>query len=217
MLWQMIRLVNNPLLLLLFIVFTIVPLLFSIAFHELAHGYVAYKFGDITPKAMGRLTLNPLKHLDLLGTILLITVGLGWAKPIIINPNNIPTSTKQMLVALAGPSSNFLLALIFACIISFLENYCDITYNNFIIMFFNVVVTINIALGVFNLVPLPPLDGSRIVAWLLPIKLKEQYYKLEKYGMFIMLLLLFTIGFSGIFVFANIIQKYLYQILKVAI
>ena len=99
----------------------IFPLLFSIAFHEMAHGWVAYKLGDPTAKIMGRLTLNPLKHLDPMGTLLLLIIGLGWAKPVIVNLQNIPNRTHQMLVALAGPASNFLLAVIFSLIMYILK------------------------------------------------------------------------------------------------
>jgi len=215
MLWTMIDLLKTPQLLLAFIILLIIPLLFSIAFHELAHGYVAYKFGDITPKVMGRLTLNPFAHLDPMGTILLLLVGLGWAKPVIINLQNIPNQTKQMLVALAGPASNFFLAFLFGAIISLMQNELGINSNNFIITLFHVVVKINIGLGLFNLIPIPPLDGSRIVSWLLPEKLKLQYEKLEAYGMFILMLLLVTVGFGGIFKVAVILQKYLYILLKV--
>ncbi len=217
MLWQMIDLLKTPQLLIAFIIFLVFPLLFSISFHELAHGYAAYKFGDMTPKLMGRLTINPFAHLDPLGTILLFVIGLGWAKPVIINIKNIPNKNHQMLVALAGPASNFLLAAIFAIFISVFENYLNLTSNHFIIAFFNIVVMINIALAVFNLIPIPPMDGSRIVSWALPEKLKIAYNKLENYGMFILLLILFTIGFEGIFKLAEILQMQLYTLLKVSI
>jgi len=217
MLWQMIELLKTPQLLIAFIIFLVFPLLFSISFHELAHGFAAYKFGDMTPKLMGRLTLNPFAHLDPLGTILLFVIGLGWAKPVIININNIPNKNHQMLVALAGPASNFLLAAIFAILISVFENYLYLPTNHFIIMFFNIVVMINIALAVFNLIPIPPMDGSRIVSWALPEKLKIAYNKLENYGMFILLLILFTIGFEGIFKIAEILQLQLYKLLEVTI
>ena len=217
MLWQMINLLRTPQLLIAFIIFLILPLLFSISFHELAHGYIAYKFGDMTPKLMGRLTLNPFAHLDPLGTILLFIVGIGWAKPVIININNIPNKNHQMLVALAGPLSNFSLAVIFATAISIFENHLALNPDHFIIILFNMVVMINIALGVFNLIPIPPMDGSRIVSWVLPEKLKIAYNKLESYGMFILLLILFTIGFDWIFKIAKIFQQYLYLLLKVSI
>ncbi len=214
---QILELMDTPILLIAFVLLLIVPLLFSIAFHEFAHGWVAYKFGDITPKLMGRLTLNPFAHLDPLGTILLFIIGLGWAKPVIINIENIPNSTKQMLVALAGPTSNFLLAIIFTLIISVLENDFLVSPNNFVIMLFNMLVTINIALGVFNLIPIPPLDGSRILSWILPEKLKYIYNYIENYGIFIMILILFTVGFSGIFKISYYLQHHLYLWLKVNI
>lgn len=215
MLWTMIDLIKTPILLLAFVFLTIVPLLFSIVLHELAHGFVAYKFGDITPKAMGRLTFNPIAHLDPLGTLLLFVIGLGWAKPVIVNLENIPNSTKQMLVALAGPLSNFLLALIFAGAISILENDFLFPPNHFVIIFFHMVVKINIGLGLFNLIPIPPMDGSRVVSWLLPNKLKEGYNKLEPYGMFILMFLFFVIGFDWLFKYAIMLQKYLYVLLKI--
>jgi len=215
MLWTMIDLIKTPELLLLFVVLLIIPLLFSIAFHELAHGYVAYKFGDITPKVMGRLTLNPFAHLDPLGTILLFVVGLGWAKPVLINLQNIPNATKQMLVALAGPVSNFFLALVFALFISIMENLLGFSHNNFVIALFHMVVRINIGLGLFNLIPIPPMDGSRIVSWILPSKLKQLYNRLEDYGMFILMVLLVTVGFGGIFVLASIVQGFLYALLGI--
>ena len=120
-----------------------------------------------------------------------------------------------MLVALAGPMSNFFLAIVFTLIISFLKNIIGVNIHNVFIIFFNVIVNINLALGVFNLVPVPPLDGSRIVAWILPLKLKEYYYKLEPYGVFILMLLMFTVGFSKIFRLADMLQFYLYTYLGI--
>lgn len=217
MLFQMINLIQKPLFLVLYIVLLIIPLLFSIAFHEFAHGYVAYKFGDLTPKLMGRLTLNPFKHLDVLGTILLLIVGLGWAKPVIINLQNVPNQTKQMLIALAGPVSNFSLALLFSLLIYFFQYYKILFFEAFIITLFDKIVLINIVLALFNLIPIPPLDGSRIVTWLLPEKLKYLYNKYENYGLFIMLLILFTIGFSWLFNYANILKQELYIFIGITI
>ena len=217
MLWQMLSLLKSPVLLVLFVVLMIFPLLFSIAFHELAHGFVAYKFGDPTAKMMGRLTLNPFKHLDPMGTICLLVVGLGWAKPVIVDLRNIQNPTHQMLVALAGPMSNFLLAVVFALMISGFENYLLLPANHLIITFLNIIVTINLGLCVFNLLPIPPMDGSRILAWMLPARLEEEYYKLEPYGMFILMAILVFIGYSWIFIPANFIKFYLYNFLQVVV
>lgn len=215
MLWDMISLIKTPSLLLAFILMLIFPLLFSIAFHELAHGWVAYKFGDITPKVTGRLTLNPFAHLHPVGTLCLFIFGLGWAKPVLINPDNIKSPTKEMLVALAGPLSNFLLATIFTGLISVFLNIYRVAPNHPGISFFDGVVTINIALAIFNLIPIPPLDGSRIISWLLPKKLKHIYARLEQYGIAIMMLLLFAVGFGPIFKISMICKYFLYVLLKV--
>ena len=207
------------------ILYFAISLIISVIIHEIAHGWVAHKLGDPTARLSGRLSLNPLKHIDPFGSIILPLFLLlsgsgfvfGWAKPVIINIENIPNSTKQMLVALAGPTSNFLLAIIFTLIISVLENDFLVSPNNFVIMLFNMLVTINIALGVFNLIPIPPLDGSRILSWILPEKLKYIYNYIENYGIFIMILILFTVGFSGIFKISYYLQHHLYLWLKVNI
>ena len=215
MLWQMINLIKSPITLILFVILMIFPLLFSIAFHEMAHGWVAYKLGDPTAKIMGRLTLNPLKHLDPMGTLLLLIIGLGWAKPVIVNLQNIPNRTHQMLVALAGPASNFLLAVIFSLIMYILKVIMPFSGNNILLYFIDIIVAINLGLAIFNLLPIPPMDGSRILAWILPDSLEYQYMRLEPYGMFILMLLLLFNGFKYVFVAANYIKILLYSFLQV--
>lgn len=188
----------------------IIPLTFAITLHEFAHGWVANQCGDATARMLGRLTLNPIKHIDPMGTILVPIVLyftgspflFGWAKPVPINFNALKYPKRDMiLVALAGPASNFIMALLwsFAIMIALsLESQSLIEMAKF-------GVVINLVLGVFNLLPLPPLDGSRIVSALLPNNLAYYYNKLEAYGLYIVLALLFF----GIF------QKVILPIVKI--
>lgn len=173
-----------------------IPLIFAITVHEFAHGWVANQCGDATAKMLGRLTLNPIKHIDPIGTILVPAILyftgspflFGWAKPVPINFNALKSPKKDMiLVALAGPVSNFIMALLWLLVILFALNLqsqllIDMAYFG---------IAINLILGVFNLLPLPPLDGSRVVSALLPNHLAYEYNKLERYGLFILVGLLF--------------------------
>ncbi|CAC9452410.1 FIG004556: membrane metalloprotease [uncultured Gammaproteobacteria bacterium] len=173
-----------------------IPLIFAITVHEFAHGWVANQCGDATAKMLGRLTLNPIKHIDPIGTILVPAILyftgspflFGWAKPVPINFNALKSPKKDMiLVALAGPVSNFIMALLWLLVILFALNLqsqllIDMAYFG---------IAINLILGVFNLLPLPPLDGSRVVSALLPNHLAYEYNKLEQYGLFILVGLLF--------------------------
>jgi len=181
-------------------------LLFSLSLHEFSHGYVSYKLGDPTPKNQGRLTLNPIAHLDPMGSIvLLITRRFGWAKPVPINPNYYKNPRKGiMLVSLAGPFANFFLAVVFALtarIVVFfssagLYQLQQSGYGNLvqtIFVFFQLAVTINLALGFFNLLPVPPLDGSKILRGILPRSFDKYLRKLEgPYGMVLLLVLAYT-------------------------
>jgi len=152
---------------------------------------VAYRFGDSTAKEQGRLSLNPIKHLDPIGTIMLILAGFGWAKPVPVNPYRFKEPVKHMmLVGLAGPAANFLAAFFLARLFIFqptgyLEDLLGVT------------VLINVALGVFNLIPIPPLDGSKIVPYFLPRNLQQSWYRFEQYGFVILLLLVFLL--PGVF------------------
>lgn len=163
-------------------------LLIAITFHELAHGYAAYMMGDPTAKNQGRLTLNPIKHIDPIGFLLLITVKFGWAKPVPINPIYFKKrKTGMIIVSLAGPLTNFVLAIISAFILAsgILTNYISFTIFKTILMY-------NIVLGIFNLLPFPPLDGSKVFASLLPTKYEVYFYKYEKYLYLILIVLLIT-------------------------
>ena len=159
------------------------PIFLALTFHEYCHAYVANRLGDPTAKMMGRLTMNPLYHLDLLGTAMLFIAGIGWAKPVPVNPFNLSNPKRDMLwVSLAGPGSNMVLALLFGIclrIIGITGFHSGI--ETLITMIFYGM-TINIALAFFNLIPIPPLDGSKILMGLIPAKYEEQFEPLMKYG-----------------------------------
>ncbi len=195
------------------------PLLFSITCHEVSHGYVAYKLGDPTAKDAGRLTLNPLKHLDLLGLLVfVVTRFIGWAKPVPVNPWNLKNPRKDMIwISMAGPGTNFLLAILSAIPFRLLTSYdpllpaylvsflssgklpplqgIQLAYVPIFLMLGTGII-INVALGFFNLIPIPPLDGSKIIAGIIPPSWAQTYYKLEPYGLVILVLFLLMGGFS---------------------
>jgi Zn-dependent protease len=174
------------------------PILFAITVHEAAHGYAAKYFGDLTAERLGRISLNPLKHIDLFGTILLpaLTVMLGgilfgWAKPVPVNFANLRNPKKDMLwVAAAGPASNFVMAIFWALVIKF--SPAAQAFAVPMEMMGRAGVSINIVLMVLNLLPLPPLDGGRIAVSLLPNHLAQPFAQLERYGFIILVALLFT-------------------------
>ena len=181
----------------------IIPVLFAITLHEAAHGWIAGKFGDHTARMMGRVTLNPVKHIDPVGTIivplalLIMSTGFifGWAKPVPINFNALRSPKSGMIwVALAGPGANLIMAIgwLFVAILSF--------NNNIPIMLkmAGAGIFINILLAVFNLLPIPPLDGSRVISALLPNPLAYKYNQLERFGFVILIGLMFIGGFSYI-------------------
>jgi Zn-dependent protease len=200
------------------IIFYLIVLLFSVIIHELAHGYVAASLGDPTAKYEGRLTLNPLRHLDPFGSIILpillfvATAGqgpiFGWAKPVPINPYNFRDKKYgEIKVSIAGPASNISLAIIFGLILRFLPQTL-LVMNPGITTVLSYIVFINIWLAVFNLIPVPPLDGSWILFSFLPEKFYYVKNFLRQYGIVI---LIFLILFGGFFWF-NVIN-FLFQII----
>jgi Zn-dependent protease len=181
----------------------ILPVIFAITVHEVAHGWVAKKYGDNTASRLGRLTLNPVKHVDLLGTIilpgLLLMTGtgfiFGWAKPVPVDASNFKRPLQDMaIVALAGPVSNLIMALIWALIIRlgiFIGTNAEAI--SLPLIYTGVAgISINLVLAMINLLPIPPLDGSRILTGILPSYWAWQYNRLERYGFILLLVLLYT-------------------------
>ena len=165
-----------------------IPLLYSIIFHELAHGWVAYLMGDPTAKSLGRLSLNPLKHLDPIGTIMLFIFGFGWAKPVPVNFNQLRDRHMGMiLVSAAGIITNMLLAFI-ALFLSRLLSLAPSSMPAVLLYYF---AQINIILAAFNLIPLPPLDGSKILMGFASPNVQNFLFRIERYGFFIIIALLY--------------------------
>ena len=187
-----------------------IPVLFAITVHEVAHGWIASKLGDQTAKMMGRLTLNPIKHIDPVGTIIVPVILLmlspfilGWAKPVPVDWRNLRRPRQDMAwVALAGPAANLGMLIIWALLakIIIVSGFGNYNYSLPFIAMAMIGITINIVLMVLNLIPIPPLDGSRVVSALLPPRTAMQYNRLEPYGLMIVLLLLFS-GILGRYFF----------------
>lgn len=181
------------------IVIYALPVIFAITVHEAAHGYAARYFGDMTAQQEGRITLNPLNHIDPIGTILIpaLTMMLGgilfgWAKPVPVNFGNLRNPKRDMLwVAAAGPASNLVMAILWAVVFSF-STHAPTAFVMPLSLMAQAGIMINVVLLVLNLLPLPPLDGGRIAVSLLPNHLAFQFAKIERFGFIILIVLLFT-------------------------
>ena len=166
-----------------------VPLGFSVIAHEVAHGWVALLFGDDTAKQSGRLSLNPMLHLDPVGTIALFIVGFGWAKPVPVNYNKLGNSRLAIIsVSLAGCVANILIA----TIAIFLLQFQRFGAQNSFALVLTLVARVNMLLGALNLIPIPPLDGSKVLMAFLPYEAQQKLARLEPYGFFILIILIFT-------------------------
>lgn len=184
-------LLTNPVL----FVFSVVALLVAISLHEFAHAFVAVRLGDPTPEVDGRVTLNPKAHLDLYGTLLLFLVGFGWGKPVRFDPYNLEHPRRDSaLISIAGPLTNFAIAIISSIVLRLVlvSNITSVSTVAFLVL--SPMISLNMLLGLFNLIPIAPLDGFKIVGGILNEAQAIEWYKLERYGVFFLLMLLIPFG-----------------------
>lgn len=179
--------------------YTLPALLFCLSVHEFAHAFTAYKLGDRTQKAMGRLTLNPFSHIDISGFICIALFGFGWGKPVMIDDRNFKNKAAgNALTAFAGPCSNIIMAILFTIILKILLitgvilPTTNSVVGSIILNMLILTIQFNVVFAIFNLIPIPPFDGSRILYFFLPAKGREYMYKIEQYSFIIVLVILVT-------------------------
>ncbi len=178
------------------LILSLPALLLALTVHEFAHGWMADKMGDPTARYSGRLSLNPMDHLDIFGTICLLFFHFGWAKPVPINPRNFRDAMKGTIaVSLAGPGANFILALISAFVLEAMNKFVPVNMvSQFLYTVVYMCVQLNVGLMVFNLIPIPPLDGSKVLMEFLPYKYRFKMYSMERYfSLILMALIIFNI------------------------
>ena len=189
------------------------PILLALTFHEYAHAYVAHRYGDDTAQKSGRLTLNPLRHLDPLGTIMIFLVQFGWAKPVPVNPYNLRNPKKDMLwISAAGPLSNMLLALISGLLFRLFSDSAIIadrdSLTGLLVVMVFLSLKINLALAIFNIIPIAPLDGSKILYGLLPPGFGKMILAIERYGPFILIGLIIFGRATGVSILGGLIWPF---------
>jgi len=187
-------------------------IVFSLTFHEFAHAFVANWAGDPTPKLEGRLTLNPLSHLDPIGSIMLLIIGFGWGKPVPINPNYFKHKSSELWVSLAGIITNLIIALSISLILKLLISTGTIEAHSFISQILNLAAVLNIALASFNILPIPPLDGSHLLEPFMSQPTREVY---QNFGPYILLGIIVYDQISGSSVFLGLIRPLILAISKI--
>ncbi len=197
--------------------YTLPALLISLAIHEFSHAYTAYKLGDKSQKALGRLTLHPFAHIDIFGFISIALFGFGWGRPVMVDDRNFKNKARDnMLVALAGPLSNLILAVVFTLILKVLvvtgalNNLSGNAVVQSLITMFVLSVQFNVVFGIFNLIPIPPFDGSKVLLYFLPNKAKNFMYMLERYSFYI--IIIFFVTGIGSYIVSPIVN-FVYKIL----
>ncbi len=188
----------------------VLAIIIALTTHEFAHALTATKLGDSTPARMGRLTLNPIAHIDPIGFLALVLIGFGWAKPVPFNPYNLVKSPRwgPVLVAFAGPLTNLFNVLFFGLILKFITSITGLAGYNLGIQFLNLLIVINVVLFVFNFIPIPPLDGSKILYSILNSPKYDQLkLKLETRGPIILILLLILDDFLGFHIISGILRS----------
>jgi len=183
----------------------LMAIFYGITVHEFAHAWAATWQGDDTAKLSGRLTLNPLSHIDLMGLLMLVFVGFGWGKPVPVNNFNFKNGkTSDNLVSLAGIFTNLVSVIVFGIVLKLLLNFGNLSGENLLINFLFMLIMINMVLAIFNLIPIPPLDGSHVLFNVLPDKYNEFKFNLAKNGPFILLMLILADNFLGVGIFSRL-------------
>lgn len=199
----------------------VLTLIIALTIHEFSHAFIADRFGDTTARNAGRLTLNPLKHLDVFGSLMLLVVGFGWAKPVPVNPYTLRrrSDSAMMWVSLAGPASNLLLAILAGLILRFrLVPWNASAFGSLLpsaAEFLFTFLSINLLLMLFNLIPLAPLDGEKVLSYLLPPRLQADYAGIQRYGPLLLMVLLFGLPLVGIDIINWVMSPALTQLQKI--